>query len=146
MSILLDVLKCTRCKEEKPSSEFYGPKPWCRPCHKIRDAMRPDRSGVRRNDTPAARARKLRYSQNHRDPIKQAARQSVKNAIASGLISVPDGCETCGQCPKRTDGARAVQAHHDDYAKPLVVRWLCAKCHTAWHKENDAALPPQQGG
>ena len=33
-----------------------------------------------------------------------------------------------------------VQPIHDDYAKPLSVRWLCGKCHTAWHQENGEGL------
>lgn len=38
----------------------------------------------------------------------------------------PSRCETC---PNNTD----LQAHHDDYAKPLEVRWLCRSCHIKHH-------------
>lgn len=27
-----------------------------------------------------------------------------------------------------------VQAHHEDYSKPLKVIWLCRKCHLELHK------------
>lgn len=37
-------------------------------------------------------------------------------------------CEICG--------AKA-EAHHDDYDKPLDVRWLCFKHHREWHKAHD---------
>ena len=52
------------------------------------------------------------------------AHQLVNQAIKKGTL-VPSVCEVCG----RAD----TQAHHDDYNKPLEVRWLCKKCHTEWH-------------
>jgi hypothetical protein len=30
-------------------------------------------------------------------------------------------------------GSRRVQMHHDDYTKPLQVRWRCRPCHLALH-------------
>jgi len=41
-------------------------------------------------------------------------------------ILVPQPCETCGT-------ENRVQAHHDDYTKPTVVRWLCLQCHRRLH-------------
>ncbi|KPF66133.1 hypothetical protein IP84_16855 [beta proteobacterium AAP99] len=71
--------------------------------------------------------------------MKDAARRKVRHAISTGALTRKSECEQCGSGPKRSDGVAAVQAHHDDYSKPLCVRWLCAKCHTAWHKKHDAA-------
>ncbi len=37
----------------------------------------------------------------------------------------PQPCEHCG--------SPDAQKHHDDYGKPLQVRWLCEDCHMALH-------------
>lgn len=37
-------------------------------------------------------------------------------------------CEICGE---------KAEAHHDDYGKPLEVRWLCFKHHREWHKNHE---------
>lgn len=39
-------------------------------------------------------------------------------------------CEICGN--------KKAEAHHDDYDKPLEIRWLCFNCHRQWHKEHDS--------
>lgn len=57
--------------------------------------------------------------------------QSVNKAIREGrLVRLP--CEVCG--------AVKSDAHHDDYSKPLSVRWLCRPHHYAHHRQQrDAA-------
>ena len=60
------------------------------------------------------------------------ARNMVQKAIEKGILVRRD-CETCGS-------PDSVEAHHDDYSKPLNVRWLCKKCHFAWHRANKAKL------
>jgi len=55
---------------------------------------------------------------------KHAARGKVKTAIAKGIL-VRGWCEVCGKRP--------VHAHHDDYSKPLEVRWLCQYHHQQEH-------------
>ena len=62
-----------------------------------------------------------------RSPEKYRARYITNNAIASGKIQ-KGACERCGN-PR-------VHAHHDDYSKPLAIRWLCPPCHIKHHKEN----------
>ena len=59
----------------------------------------------------------------------------TEKAIKRGIL-VPTPCETCGADGEMSDGRNIVQAHHDDYNKPLDVRWLCQPCHHNWHKKN----------
>ena len=73
----------------------------------------------------------------------------VEKAIAKGVLIRPATCSECNGDQEYTDGRAGIQAHHDDYNKPLEVRWLCQKCHHAWHKtnkaielEDDGTLPP----
>ena len=61
----------------------------------------------------------------------------VDYAIRKGKL-VPQPCEACGTTAKRINGANYICAHHDDYNKPLEVRWLCQKCHYEWHKHKKA--------
>lgn len=64
---------------------------------------------------------------------KIAANYRVFSAIRAGeLKRMP--CEACG--------SQRVQAHHDDYEKPLEVRWLCPSCHKRHHIEQKRAAHP----
>lgn len=63
----------------------------------------------------------------------------AEKAVQKGILVRPAACETCGtQAAQMRDGRSTIQAHHDDYNAPLVVRWLCQPCHHAWHKSNRA--------
>lgn len=57
-------------------------------------------------------------------PEKFQARKLTSQAIASGRL-MRQPCEGCGATP--------ADAHHDDYSRPLDVRWLCEACHAAHH-------------
>jgi hypothetical protein len=71
---------------------------------------------------------------------KKAARDVVQKAVN---LAIEDGtlkrqpCETCGS----NDGGPGPRttAHHDDYSKPLDVRWMCASCHTKMHHQRRRA-------
>ena len=57
-----------------------------------------------------------------RYPERAAAYRVVRNAVRRGeLIRQPCAC-----------GKRA-QAHHEDYARPLEIQWLCPSCHRRHH-------------
>ena len=55
--------------------------------------------------------------------VKVKANKLVAAAINRGDLQRPDACESCG---RQTD---RIEAHHDDYMKPLEIRWLCRRCH-----------------
>lgn len=80
--------------------------------------------------TPAGKATAIRSQQRQREihPDRIYARETLRYAVASGRMS-RGPCEVCAATP--TDG------HHDDYSKPLGVRWLCARCHRAHHKQGE---------
>lgn len=65
------------------------------------------------------------------------AQNMVETAIKNGILT-PRPCEVCGESGVMRDGRSKIQAHHDDYNKPLEVRWLCQKHHHEWHKNNKA--------
>lgn len=70
--------------------------------------------------------RERRYRWLDEDPRRLKAQNAVSHEIAAGrLIAHP--CEVCGTLP--------TQAHHDDYSKPLEVRWLCTSHHLRLHAE-----------
>lgn len=58
-----------------------------------------------------------------RFPDRHKARRAVAAAIKRGALVRPAICSKCGG--KET----FIEAHHNDYSKPLDVEWLCRKCH-----------------
>lgn len=60
---------------------------------------------------------------------KQKAYRIFHQACRDGLISPPTACEKCG------DSGQKLGGHHEDYAKPLEVNWLCPRCHHNRHAE-----------
>ncbi len=75
--------------------------------------------------------RRARRRHHARNPEKKAAREAVSSAIRAGRM-VRQPCEVCGieHGFVRSDGTKVrVEAHHDNYDRPLEVRWLCGQHH-----------------
>ena len=137
--------KCFKCESVKPLTDFYkhaqmkdGHVNKCKECNKNDVAIhRKDNiDKIRAYD----RARGCRSSDTYlseyraKYPNKYRAHGMVNNAIkAKRLFKEP--CEECGVENK-------VHAHHDDYLKPLNIRWLCAAHHHQWHAKHGEALNP----
>ncbi len=60
-----------------------------------------------------------------RNPHAVWAHVALKSAIRRGLVE-PQPCSVCGE-PK-------AEAHHADYTRPMLVEWLCRRCHKAEHR------------
>jgi len=78
--------------------------------------------------TPHRRAQLVACVKKHRrcNPDKARARSAVSRAIREGKLERKP-CEVCGYTK--------VEGHHDDYARPLEVRWLCRPHHRQVHRE-----------
>ena len=155
--------KCFKCGESKDLSLFYKHKQMkdghlnkCKECSKkdvqtnYREnidhykeyersrASLPHREKLRKDyaKTPQGKERgciaKRKWAK--RNPIKRMASHIVGNAVRDGKLIKPKSCEFCLSEPLRLHG------HHDDYAFPLSVRWLCPGCHNKWHKENGEGI------
>jgi|ERR1700743_282878 len=130
---------CFKCKKEKAPIEFYRhQKMGDGRLGKCKDCTRNDVSNnYRKNRKHYARYEKERFQKADRKayalarqhiyrttyPEKYRAHTAVGNAVRDGRL-VKQACEKCGH---------KAQAHHDDYRKPLEVRWLCRKHHLEHH-------------
>lgn len=126
---------CFKCHRVMPIEEFYrhplmadGHLNKCKSCAK-RD-VRENRAARREQYSAYERLRFNRperkkaiiESQRRRrklHPEKRLAWQAVAAALRKGML-VRRPCELCG---------KHAQAHHEDYSRPLAVRWLCFRHH-----------------
>lgn len=67
-----------------------------------------------------------KYRKNGLARAKFIARSKVYTAIKSRKLVKPEECEKCHK-------NLPLEGHHDDYSKPLEVKWLCKKCHENKH-------------
>tara|TARA_R110000824_G_scaffold394382_1_gene594129 strand:+ start:1912 stop:2265 length:354 start_codon:yes stop_codon:yes gene_type:complete len=84
-----------------------------------------DRSRGNRQDSDYIRDYRERF------PNKYKATTMVNNAIRAGKLFM-EPCEVCG--------LESSVGHHDDYLKPLNVRWMCQAHHMQWHASNGEGL------
>ena len=145
---------CPSCKIEKPLDGFHrdranknGHQHYCKVCrkeHYSRFMQDPEHGTARRLSRRAGAARRnrerpkldRRCDREHRErhPERVRARRKLRNAVEFGSVVKPSVCSRCNRPipPERLHG------HHEDYAKPLEVEWLCAGCHYAHTLERRA--------
>lgn len=149
----VDAVKtCTRCGVTLPIDKFpkrkshngnYYPSSICKPCRSAEASEWARNNPLKRKENWRRHAEQNResyaeanrlYYRRHREtrmeslqrywasnPGKLAARHAVAYAIQTGSLKrLP--CEQCGS-------QQRVHAHHQDYSKPLEVKWLCSLCH-----------------
>lgn len=100
---------------------YHSPMPYKDPVVRLLKNREYGRAWRARNPTYRAPSYYTIWSR----PSKEAsqAHGKVRTALRNGTLVKPDQCECCGR-----DG-RFIEAAHDDYGEPLVVRWMCRPCH-----------------
>lgn len=117
--------RCFKCQEFKLLTEFYvHPQMGDGRLNKCKECTRKD---VRANY--AANIEHYREYDRERGYRPGPQHKVVARMATRSLVKKP--CEVCG--------AERVEAHHDDYLKPLDVRWLCKKHHAEVHTKVEAA-------
>ena len=86
-----------------------------------RGELRKKKAAWYKKNVKERRARAKAYYYVNKD--KSAAHRIVKQALRSGILAKPESCSKCGAVTER------LEAHHSDYARPLLVAWLCVSCH-----------------
>ena len=131
--------KCFKCEAVKPLEDFYkhpkmadGRVNKCKECNKldVRNNRVDKVEYYREYDRQRGNRQKPEYEKKYRKRfvMKYAAHVLVGNRVRDGKMKRKP-CEQCGK-------NESIHAHHDDYAFPLTVRWLCAAHHSQWHKEH----------
>lgn len=99
----------------------YDRERWNSAARQIQHKKAAENWAIRNADVLTEKCRTLRRE----EPEKYRARSAVSNAIRDGRLGR-------GQCEICCDWAHA---HHEDYSKPLEVRWLCPKHHSEEHRK-----------
>ncbi len=128
---------CIKCGLYLPLSGFYraahmkdGHTNKCRDCSKAdarqwrRDNAQRARAYDKARPTRATAEGRKRYREANRERYK--AHNAVSNAVRDGRLDKAP-CVICG--------SEQVHGHHDNYARPLDVVWLCAVHHAERHRE-----------
>lgn len=131
---------CSRCKQEKPFTDYYKDKSrndgfmlHCKACELAHQKK------MRSKHFMAKRKNKRDWYKRHKEEVaerwqrwyadnkhKQSAHNIVRQALLKGVMTK----EPCVQC-----GNTTTDAHHPDYSEPLKVIWLCRKHHQLLHRE-----------
>lgn len=127
------------CKERKDESLFYFQHSHNRYSSRCKNCNT-KRANKRLYDLPKEKRqavwRKYIKVSNDKNPDHVAARSAVARAVRKGVLQKPDSCESASiECKG------ALQAHHDDYSKPLDVRWLCHRHHRMTHYLHAYVIP-----
>lgn len=147
---------CSGCGKEKHESEFQvrraskdGLTARCKACLSDYDKKRannPNRVKAREDyqKTEAyresCRKSSRKYSKNYPERRLESTRRyrekNEKKSKCHGIVGYAIKCGHLIKQPCEICGCVKVHAHHDDYAKPLDVRWLCDEHHNEWHRIN----------
>lgn len=111
---------CKLCENARTKERYHSD------LKKSRDANKRYDIEYKVKDVDKWRKMKSEHNKKQREkhPHKEKARKKLRSEIRAGRIQ-RQCCDVCGE--------QKTHAHHDDYSKPLCVRWLCVKHHNELH-------------
>lgn len=135
---------CRNCRRVLPADAFArnssrghpdGREARCKECRRAAERARYWK------DHAATRARNNAYWRSRPDLVRAKGRRAyrtpggrarliVLEALRSGRLVRPKICSRCHEAPK----VGVVHGHHEDYARPIDVVWLCPDCHRLVHR------------
>jgi len=133
---------CSACRLVKSLTEFYtercrkdGLSYVCKSCASLKakryyatDQGRKTLAAYRRSDKGRQVRRLCVEKYYEENPLARVAHKALNHAVEAGRIVKPTSCEAC----QKSDAAH-IHGHHEDYNKPLDVRWVCPACHRKIH-------------
>lgn len=147
--------RCNICKEQKEETNFTKNEYRCRKCKsaylmklRLKNSFTHERNKKyqrelylsKREERLASQkkyiqtengkeiTRKGKEAWSARNKEKTSANLKAQRAVRSGAL-VKQPCEVCGSIIR-------IHAHHDDYSRPLDIRWLCPTHHSEWHRQD----------
>ena len=136
---------CTKCKIGKDNQLFHKNKAsidglfsHCKECVKEYDASVrncPNKIFCRKRWNKSAEGKSYKnlenklYRSKKEEIIKSECRKKTNTAIRNGIL-IRKPCEICNTNIN-------VECHHEDYSRPLFIKWLCVKHHKLRHNNMD---------
>ena len=122
-------MECAKKIVPDCSDEFYPNDKTCKECRKalVRQNRAKNAEYYREYDKERGNRQTPEYLREWRDknPEKYKAHSMVNYHLRAGNLT-KKACEICGSSDR-------IHGHHDDYNKPLDVRWLCPEHHAEFH-------------
>lgn len=129
------IVKCSVCGKEfdKPNNRIRATEA----AGKVHTCSRKCASSIsnnaRRCEPTSKNAAKTRRDK-EKNPDRNHAREIVREAIKAGKIIPKEECEFCG------DVGVSLEAHHPDHSYPLLLIYLCRKCHKFFDAQEDRGI------
>ena len=134
--------KCSSCGDikafdlfQKRSASRDGLTSSCDSCLKIRDRARYINERSYRLERHKIYMLSEKGKQSHKESVEKWQANNKEKRAAHILLGSAIKQKKITKAPCAKCGELKVEAHHEDYSRPLDVTWLCQPHHKARHKE-----------
>jgi len=135
--------ECRECQSLKPLSGYYlhkgmsdGHLNKCKECCKRLARQNREHNAEYYADYDRQRSKTDRRKAQKNKSVKKWRRNNPEGARAHSAVGNAKRRGEITEAPCAVCGSDKVEAHHDDYSRPLDVLWLCHKHHMEHHGRN----------